>query len=102
MSTRSGGDGCGGWGGNIWIPPFQEGLSGGWRLFVYDEGSIFPVGFIFLSRFRHQGRTFILNLSYPGRTASVKQQIVDMTLNGSGVRDIARVLHISTRTVIAE
>lgn len=26
----------------------------------------------------------------------------DMTLNGSGVRDIARVLHISTRTVIAE
>jgi transposase-like protein len=45
---------------------------------------------------------FILNLSYPGRTASVKQQIVDMTLNGSGVRDIARVLHVSTRTVIAE
>lgn len=25
-----------------------------------------------------------------------------MTLNGSGVRDLARVLHISTRTVIAE
>ena len=45
---------------------------------------------------------FILNLSYPGRMASVKQQIVDMTLNGSGVRDIARVLHVSTRTVIAE
>ena len=49
-----------------------------------------------------QGRSFILNLSYPGRRASVKQQIVDMTLNGSGVRDIARVLHVSTRTVIAE
>jgi len=26
----------------------------------------------------------------------VKQQIVEMTLNGSGVRDIARVLHVST------
>lgn len=49
-----------------------------------------------------QGRTFGLNPSYPGRLPSVKQQIVDMTLNGSGVRDIARVLHVSTRTVIAE
>jgi transposase-like protein len=49
-----------------------------------------------------QGRSFILNLSYPGRMTSVKQQIVDRTLNGSGVRDIARVLHVSTRTVIAE
>ena len=47
-------------------------------------------------------RTFILNPSYPGRTATVKQQIVEMTLNGSGVRDISRVLHVSTRTVIAE
>jgi len=33
---------------------------------------------------------------------AVKQQIVDMTLNGSGVRDIARVLHVSTRPVVAE
>jgi transposase-like protein len=49
-----------------------------------------------------QGRTFGLNPSYPGRLASVKAQIVEMTLNGSGVRDIARVLHVSTRTVIAE
>lgn len=49
-----------------------------------------------------RGRTFGLNPSYPGRVVSVKQQIVDMTLNGSGVRDIARVLHVSTRTVIAE
>lgn len=49
-----------------------------------------------------QRRTFILNPSYPGRQRTIKQQIVDMTLNGSGVRDIARVLHVSTRTVIAE
>ncbi|MBD3886913.1 hypothetical protein IFO70_35370 [Phormidium tenue FACHB-886] len=33
---------------------------------------------------------------------SVKEQMVEMTLNGSGVRDIARVLQVSTRTVIAE
>ncbi len=46
--------------------------------------------------------TFSLNLDYPGRKREVKQQIVEMTLNGSGVRDIARVLHISTATVIQE
>lgn len=57
----------------------------------------------FLCRSQHcQRRTFILNPSYPGRQQAIKQQIVDMTLNGSGVRDIARVLHVSTRTVIAE
>ncbi len=57
----------------------------------------------FLCRTRScRGRTFGLNPSYPGRVAAVKQQIVDMTLNGSSVRDIARVLHVSTRTVIAE
>ena len=32
----------------------------------------------------------------------VKQQILEMTLNGSGIRDIARVLHISPTTVIEE
>ncbi len=30
----------------------------------------------------------------------MKQQIVDMTLNGSGVRDIVRVLGVSSATVI--
>lgn len=49
-----------------------------------------------------QGRTFILNHSYPGRLPAIKQQIVDMSLNGSGVRDISRVLHVSTRTVLSE
>lgn len=47
-------------------------------------------------------RTFILNPTYPGRTRQVKQQIVEMTLNGCGIRDIARVLHVSTATVIQE
>ena len=48
------------------------------------------------------GRTFILEYSYPGRSRQVKQQIVDMALNGSGIRDTARVLHVSTSTVIKE
>ncbi len=47
-------------------------------------------------------RTFILDNSHPGRTRSVKHQIVEMSLNGSGVRDIARVLHVSPSTVIRE
>lgn len=48
------------------------------------------------------GRTFILNYAYPGQSRQVKQQIVDMALNGSGVRDTARVLHVSPSTVIRE
>ncbi len=48
------------------------------------------------------GRTFILDHSYPGRERQVKQQIVDMALNGSGIRDTARVLHVSPTTVINE
>lgn len=47
-------------------------------------------------------QTFSLNLAHPGRKQEVKWQIVEMTLNGSGVRDIARVLHVSTSTVIKE
>jgi transposase-like protein len=43
-----------------------------------------------------------LDSTYPGRKREVKQQIVDMTLNGSGIRDVARVLHVSTATVLKE
>src|SRR2546421_25605 len=58
-------------------------------------------------RFRCQqtdrcGRTFIREYAYPGCVPEVKRQIVEMTLNGSGVRDIARVLQVSPTTVIAE
>src|SRR5262249_45126713 len=48
------------------------------------------------------GRTFIREYTYQGRVPPVKRQIVEMTLNGSGVRDIARVLRISPNTVIEE
>lgn len=44
--------------------------------------------------------SFQLNLLYKGRTPAIKDQIVDMSLNGSGIRDTARVLKISTTTVI--
>jgi transposase-like protein len=43
-----------------------------------------------------------LNYSYQGRLPKVKQQIVEMALNGSGIRDTARVLKISPSTVIEE
>jgi transposase-like protein len=46
--------------------------------------------------------TFILNYTYQGHLPQVKQQICDMALNGSGIRDTARVLRISPSTVIGE
>jgi insertion element IS1 protein InsB len=45
-------------------------------------------------------QTFLVEYSHQGRVPAVKQQILEMTLNGSGIRDIARVLHISPTTVI--
>jgi transposase-like protein len=58
-------------------------------------------------RFRCQhveqcGRTFMRAYAYPGRTPEVKQQISEMTLNGRGVRDIARVLQVSPSTGMGE
>jgi transposase-like protein len=58
-------------------------------------------------RFRCQqgaecGRTFLRSYAYPGCLPTVKRQIVDMTLNGSGIRDIARVLHVGSNTVLRE
>jgi transposase-like protein len=47
-------------------------------------------------------QTFLREYRHHGRMPAVKQQILEMTLNGSGIRDIARVLHISPTTVIAE
>jgi transposase-like protein len=32
----------------------------------------------------------------------MKEQIVDMAMNASGIRDTARVLHVSTNTVMTE
>ena len=49
-----------------------------------------------------QRQTFILNHAHPGRTKEVKQKIVEMSHNGSGIRDTARVLNVSTTTVLKE
>jgi transposase-like protein len=49
-----------------------------------------------------RGRTFLLEYSYAGQSPEVKQQIVDMAMNASGIRDTARVLHVSPTTVINE
>jgi insertion element IS1 protein InsB len=43
---------------------------------------------------------FLLQYQDKGRLPAVKQQLVDMTLNGSGVRDIVRGLGVSSATVI--
>ena len=43
---------------------------------------------------------FLLQSADKGHVPAVKQQIVDMTRNGSGVRDIVRVLGVSSATVI--
>ena len=48
------------------------------------------------------GRTFILDYSYAGQSKEVKKKIIDMAVNGSGIRDTARVLKISTNTVLKE
>ena len=44
--------------------------------------------------------SFQLDLFYKGRAPAIKEQIVDMSLNGSGIRDTARVFKISPTTVI--
>ena len=49
-----------------------------------------------------RGRTFLLEYSYAGQSSDVKPQIVDMAMNASGIRDTARVLHVSPTTVLKE
>ena len=46
--------------------------------------------------------SFLLDYCNRGWLPEVKQLIIDMSLNASGVRDTARSLHISTDTVLSE
>jgi transposase-like protein len=48
------------------------------------------------------GRTFLRPYAYPGCVPEVTRQMVEMPLNGSGIRDIARVLQVGPTTVIKE
>jgi IS1 family transposase/transposase-like protein len=45
-------------------------------------------------------RQFILDYTYQGCRPELRQLIVPMTLNGSGISDICRVLKVSTNTVL--
>jgi transposase-like protein len=44
----------------------------------------------------------LLNYTYQGYLPEIKAKITDMAMNGSGIRDTARVLKISPSTVINE
>jgi transposase-like protein len=46
------------------------------------------------------GGTFLLDYSYPGQSPPIKEQIVAMAMHARGMRDTARVLHVSPTTVI--
>ena len=45
--------------------------------------------------------TFMLEYRYNACKAGMKEQAIDMAMNGSGIRDTARVLKISKNTVIS-
>jgi len=47
-------------------------------------------------------QSFLRDSAYKGRSPVIKQQVSDLSLNGSGVRDTARVLGISPTTVMQE
>jgi transposase-like protein len=46
-------------------------------------------------------RIFLLQYQDRGRIPEIRRQVVDMAINGSGIRDTARVLRISPTTVLA-
>ena len=50
---------------------------------------------------RCERRIFLLQYRDRGRAPEIRRQVVDLALNGSGIRDTARVLRISPTTVIA-
>ncbi|PZV19096.1 MAG: hypothetical protein DCF20_03430 [Pseudanabaena sp.] len=55
-----------------------------------------------MPQFNCTRKTFILDYTYQGYRPEVKQQIAEMAINGSGIRDTGRVLGISSNTVIKE
>lgn len=51
-------------------------------------------------RCRICGRVFQLSYVYEARKPGIKEQIVEMSINGAGVRDTARKLKVAANTVI--
>ena len=83
----------------------QRSHSGAWKPRPSGRGGRPPEG---KQRYRcracleGRGRTFLLDYTYAGQAPEVKQQIVDMAMNASGIRDTARVLHVSPTTLLNE
>ena len=50
---------------------------------------------------RWERRIFLSQYQDRGRVPEIRRQVVEMAINGSGIRDTARVLRISPTTVIA-
>jgi IS1 family transposase/transposase-like protein len=48
------------------------------------------------------GKQFIFDYTYQGCRTEVRRLILKMTLNSSGIRDISRVLSVSTNTVLSQ
>lgn len=46
-------------------------------------------------------KTLMLAYRYKACEPGIREQVVDMSLNGSGIRDTARVLKINQNTVIS-
>ena len=46
-------------------------------------------------------KTFLVNYRYKAYVPGVKRQVVEMAINGSGIRDTGRVLGINKNTVIS-
>jgi len=46
-------------------------------------------------------KTFMLEYRYKAYEPGIKEQVVEMAINGSGIRDTARVLEINKNTVIS-
>ena len=47
-------------------------------------------------------KSFQLDYRYHARQQGIKEQIIELTLNSSGVRDISRILRINKNTVMSE
>jgi transposase-like protein len=54
----------------------------------------------YICRETHCHKTFLLDYTYKGCLQNIQESILDMVLNSSGIRDIGRVLKLSTHTVI--
>ena len=46
------------------------------------------------------GKSFMLDYTYNGSKPGIDEQIIQMSVNASGIRDISRVLRVSTQKVM--